>query len=281
MQQLGATLTTVGIAGSALTGVFNGLKLAFAMSGLAAAITMVISALAIWALNLEGTYPEKRKKLDLTEKIFRDYSENKGIDFNAPYNEIQDANLKWYRDNIKGDMGLLSTEITPELQKFIDRIKEINDQAASERGNMNPRYRRQRNESQIEQYAIRGYTPEQIATFMGLDLKYVKNFFNKLVQDGGEAGQNITKILTAQLDASGEALKKAQDILEKATAAFERPLNRLMSRVQTLISELFADEKKKLEEAKNAALANLDPGIRSLDQLDLMHLRQTGFIRWE
>jgi tape measure domain-containing protein len=258
LQQLGATLTTLGIAGSALTGVFNGLKLAFGMSSLAAAITMVITALGVWALNLAGTYPDKKKKLDEVEGIFRDYATNKGLDFNTPYNQLEDPALKWYRDNIKPDMGLLITEITPELQAFIDRIREINNQAASDRAAMNPRYRRQRNESQIEQYAIRGYTPEQIASFMGLDLTYVKNFFNKLVQDGGEAGQNITKILTAQLDASGEALKKAQDILEKATAAFERPLNRLMSRVQTLISELFADEKKKLEEAKNAALANIE-----------------------
>ena len=258
LQQLGATLTTLGIAGSALTGVFNGLKLAFGMSSLAAAITMVIAALGVWALNLAGTYPDKRKKLDEVEGIFRDYATNKGLDFNTPYDQLEDPALKWYRDNIKPDMGLLITEITPELQEFIDRIQEINNQAASDRAESNPRYRRQRNERDIEQYAIRGYKPEQIAKFMSLDLEYVTGVFNKIVQRGGQASADLTKILTERIDTSGEALKKAQDILEKATAAFERPLNRLMSRVQTLISELFADEKKKLEEAKNAALANIE-----------------------
>ncbi len=255
----GSTLATVGIATSGLVMTFTQLKQALGPYGFAGAIGGAISALGLLAA---AAYEDHKTKQDDAKSALSDLGSLQSIigpdALQAEYGNLIEGLSRSY------ELGFdLTDEQKASLAAARERLEVLRAQIREDRmenytGKGSARYTMEKNKETIRNYAIRGYTPEQIAEFTGLNLDYVKNLFENMVQDGSEAGQEYIKILTQQLDATGEALQKAKDILEKATEAFERPLNRLMSRVQTLISELFADEKEKLQEESRTALGNIE-----------------------
>jgi tape measure domain-containing protein len=255
----GSTLATVGIATSGLVMTFTQLKQALGPYGFAGAIGGAITALGLLAV---AAFEDHKTKQDDAKSALSDLGSLQSII--GP-----DALQSEYGNLIEGlsrsyELGFdLTDEQKASLAAARERLAVLKAQIREDKlenytGKGSAKYTMEKNKKTIKNYAIRGYTPEQIAEFTGMDLDYVKSLFKNMVQDGSEAGQEYIKILTQQLDATGEALQKAKDILEKATEAFERPLNRLMSRVQTLISELFADEKEKLQEESRTALGNIE-----------------------
>ena len=272
ISNFGNSLATAGTMAYGLSATFTTLK-GIGLSGMASGLTMVIGALAVFGAALIENAFELQDKIDQQKfDMKRDvFTTNKSLD--GKYMSDEDkTKLAEMRAAIKDRMLTMSpldfaSGVDKKLEAMMAQYNDFFDSTLKDAhalrmesftGKGSVRYRYEKDRGDISEYALRGFQPEEIARLMNKPLDYIKSIFASLVEEGGIAGTAVTKILTSQLDATGEALKKAQDLLEKATTAFERPLGRLTTRIQTLIAELFADEKEKLEEAKNAALANIE-----------------------
>ena len=113
-------------------------------------------------------------------------------------------------------------------------------------------------EDEIRGYLREGLSPDEVAKTMGIDAGYVEKLYQKWYKAGDASANQYISLLTKALDATGELLQKAQEAMQKAMESFQTPLNRLMSRAQVVIQELFEEEKKQLENERLNALSNVE-----------------------
>jgi tape measure domain-containing protein len=277
LTKLGDGLTQIGFAVSGLAMAFNALKAAFpAMSAGLFAVILAITALVGFLMDQQVTQADR----DKASKYRKVYAARDQLI--SAYGE--DAAKKMYPDLFpEGGVTPLpaesktKTQIIPEYYKRFGVTQEILDAAMGDTTNATleagkwlegvdaNQLERALAESDLSksvgEWATslfkQGYKPEEIAKMTGMSLEDVTAKFKKFYETTGTAGQElIAQVLSESMDATGTALKEAQDAYQKALEPFQTSLNRLTSRTQEVMQEMFDAEKKALENEKQAALEN-------------------------
>ena len=272
LQAVGDTLTTIGFATTGLTMMFNALTVAVG----AAALPLMALMLAIGGLIAfisASTTTEQDKKgakqvseiMDLRDQMVAMYGEEEA---KRRFPDYFPENLTLPEKKLR--MALPGE--TPDSYDWINNIAlkldyDPKDLAAvrSQFGFTDEDFAKTKayfemmntDTGRILSLFQEGKTAEQIAEITGLPIDRIKLQLKEFYETTGSDNKDfIAKVLSDSLDATGAALKEAQEAYEKAMEPFQKNLSRLTSRTQEVMQALFESEKKALEDEKKAALEN-------------------------